>query len=232
MRKLGVESGDTLFVHSSFKRLGPVEGGAAAVVEALECCIGAEGMILMPSFNLVEGGHAARAANWCVETTRSTVGWITEYFRTMVGTHRSDHYSHSVAARGKGAEEYVSRHKEKRGMVSPWDFEPWGRTWGCGSPMVRAYADPQGKVLMLGVDYRTATYCHMVEVMHWNAVLQDDPEARMRGYDRERLGAYWDALGRVRRGLVGNAPSRLFQIKDFVDILLALVEKNPTAWSR
>ena len=101
LKDLGVEPGDTLFVHSSFKSLGPVQDGAGTVVGALEESIGPRGLLLMPSFNLVEGER--RAETWDPETTPSTVGWITEYFRRLPGTHRSNHYSHSVAARGRGA---------------------------------------------------------------------------------------------------------------------------------
>ena len=35
LQGLGIGSGDLLFVHSSFKSLGPVEGGAGTVVRAL-----------------------------------------------------------------------------------------------------------------------------------------------------------------------------------------------------
>ena len=45
LRNLGVESGDILFVHSSFKSLGPVQGGVETVVRALEESIGAEGLL-------------------------------------------------------------------------------------------------------------------------------------------------------------------------------------------
>ena len=38
LKNLGVELGDTLFIHSSFKSLGPVEGGAGTVVNALGGC--------------------------------------------------------------------------------------------------------------------------------------------------------------------------------------------------
>ena len=50
---LGVEAGDILFVHSSFKSLGPVKGNARTVVAALEDAVGPEGLVLMPSFHLV-----------------------------------------------------------------------------------------------------------------------------------------------------------------------------------
>ena len=41
--RLGVEPGDLVFVHSSFRSLGPVEGGAGTVVAALEDAVGGEG---------------------------------------------------------------------------------------------------------------------------------------------------------------------------------------------
>ncbi len=45
LRKLGVDPGDVLFVHSSFKSLGPVEGGTAAIIAALEQAVGPEGTL-------------------------------------------------------------------------------------------------------------------------------------------------------------------------------------------
>ena len=50
---LGIEKGDTLFIHSSFKSLGSVEGGAGTVIAALEAAVGQNGLILMPSFSLL-----------------------------------------------------------------------------------------------------------------------------------------------------------------------------------
>lgn len=159
LRDLGVESGDILFIHSSFKSIASVEGGAETVVSALEDAVGPEGLILMPSFNLV--GSDKRAKTWNIETTPSTVGWLTEFFRRMPGTYRSDHYSHSVAARGKGAKDFVAGHLNREGYKSPWDQEPWGKTYGSHSPMYKAYQS-DGKILMLGVDYNSSTYIHFV----------------------------------------------------------------------
>lgn len=224
LRRLGVEAGDTLFVQSSFKSLGPVEGGAGAVIGALEDAVGPEGHVLMPSFNLVEGD---RAANWNPATTPATTGYLTEYFRAMPGTVRSEHYSHSVAARGRKAQWYVEGHLLSEGMSSPWDRPPWGRTYGDHSPMVRALNDPRGKVLMLGVDYHPSTYCHIIETICWNRALCQNPQAEFYYLNRLTVGAFWDALGRLKRGRVGQANCRLFSIKDFVDTCLAAVEADP-----
>ena len=221
---VGVEPGDTLFIHSSFKSLGPVDGGAGTVVAALEQAAGPDGLILMPSFNLVR--NEERTKTWNLETTPSTVGWLTEFFRQMPGTYRSDHYSHSVAARGKDDKWFVSGHLEMEGMRSPWDVEPWGRTYGTHSPMLRAY-DGDGKILMLGVDYQTSTYMHIVEVRLWNEALGEDPQADYYWINRPVLGEYWDSVGRLSRGKVGDSDVRLFRIRDFVDTLAQAARDEP-----
>ena len=231
LSKLGVENGDTLFIHSSFKSLGPVECGVKTVIDGLEDAVEVEGLILMPSFNL-EGGRELRAKNWNMATAKSTVGWITEYFRTMPGTYRSDHYSHSVAARGKGAKAFVAEHRYREGMKSPWDMEPWGYTYGSRSPMIKAYNAPRGKLLMLGVDYQSSTYCHVVETMYWNRGLRRDPNAQYLYFNRESLGAYWDSLEYLERGFIGRAECRLFSIRDFVDTLFAAVINDPDRWTQ
>ena len=227
LRRLGVAAGDILFVHSSFKSLGPVSGGAIAVIEALEAAIGPDGLLLMPSFNLVE--WEKRAATWDHATTPSTVGWITEQFRQLPGVYRSDHYSHSVAARGKGAKDFVADHLSQEGYISPWDRKPWGKTYGLHSPMYRAYR-AGAKILMLGVDYSTSTYIHLVEVTYWNKLRGDcqggDASPPFPAIDRPVLGAFWERTGTLQRGSVGDADCRLFSVPSYVNALLAEVERN------
>ena len=226
---LGLARGVTVFTHSSFRSIGPVTGGAATVVGAMEDSVGPEGLLLMPSFNLVEWKR--RRLTWSLESTPSTVGWLSEFFRCMSGTFRSDHYSHSVAARGAGARAFVADHLSREGMDSPWDDDPWGKTYGLHSPMYRAY-DSDGLLLMLGVDYESSTFCHLVEVKFWHDLRAGDPKAPYPALDRTRLGAYWDreAGGRLARGKVGEADCRLFRIGSYVDALLAEVERDPGAY--
>ena len=228
LRALGVEPGDTLFIHSSFKSLGVVEGDAGTVVAALEEAVGHEGLILMPSFNLLASGDK-RAEAWDIEKTPSTVGWLTEYFRCMPGTVRSDHYSHSVAARGKRALHYVSDHLCNEGLVSPWDREPWGRTFGEHSPMHRAYA-ANGKLFMLGVDYDTSTYIHIVEVLYLNERRMADDQAAFISFDRLALGEFWEGVGDLMRGKVGDAFCRLFSLRGYVDALFAEIHRDSSPY--
>ena len=144
----------------------------------------------------------------------------------MSGTYRSDHYSHAVAARGRDAEAFIADHLSQEGYQSPWDLHPWGTTYGIHSPMFRAYKT-DAKLLMIGVDYETSTYIHLVEVIHWNKRLKDDAQATFIGLNRPALGAFWDALGQLRQEKVGDSDCRLFHIKTYVDTLLVEVERNP-----
>lgn len=226
---LGIEPGDVLFIHSSYKSLGPVDGGPGAVVSALEKAVGPAGTLMMPSFNLIE--HARRASSWDVAATPSTVGYLTEYFRQLPGTVRSDHYSHSVAARGHEAQAYTAEHRSNDGMTSPWDLLPWGKTYGSQSPMLKAMA-AGGKLLMLGVDDHCSTYLHVVECMLWAHRKKAEPDARYIWLDRVALGQYWDAHGRLRRGKVGQADSRLCDIADYVNTLLDVVMDDPERYRR
>jgi len=194
-----------------------VEGGAAAVIGALGDAVGPQGDVLMPSFNLI-GSKQERAARWDVEQTPSSVGWLTEAFRQMPETTRSDHYSHSIAAQGPRARDIVSNHLSDKGMASPWDLKPWGKTYGAESPMVLAL-DLGVKILMVGVDYESSTYVHLAEVMWWNSRLALDPGSEFRGLDRVEMGRMWDEKDHLSSGVVGSATCRLFVARDYVDKL-------------
>lgn len=229
LKKLGVQENDLIFVHSSFKRLGTVEGGASTVIKALSKAVGPNGLVLMPSFNLVKGSNEVRSKGWNIHTTLSTVGWLTEFFRLMPNAFRSDHYSHSVAAMGYEAEQFVSGHLHKKGHKSPWDLKPWGKTYGVESPMHKAYTK-NGKLLMLGVNYDSSTYMHFVEVLCWNKMLSECDKAEYPRINRIAMGEFWDRVGNINRAFIGDADSRLFMIKEYVDILYKEFFNNPTPY--
>ena len=51
LRALGVGAGDLIQVHSSLSSLGYVEGGAAAVGDALLEAVAPGGTVMVPTFN-------------------------------------------------------------------------------------------------------------------------------------------------------------------------------------
>jgi len=213
---LGVLRGSILLVHSSFKSLGALHGGAATVIAAVQSVLGPSGTLLMPSFNMASRSIEERATTWNIHTTPSTVGYLTEYFRCMPGTLRSNHYSHSIAARGARADWITKDHEAREGWISPWDREPWGHTYGTHSPMIRAM-HARADVLFLGVDYHSLTYAHVAEVSDYNRRLALDAAAPYRFVNRSKVGAWWQEKGIVASGKVGDADCRLFNAYDFVD---------------
>ena len=50
-RQTGVKTGDTIIVHTSYKSLGGVEGGADTVIDVMRELVGTRGTVLFPAFN-------------------------------------------------------------------------------------------------------------------------------------------------------------------------------------
>ena len=50
LHALGVERGDVLLVHTSFRNVRPVEGGPLGLIDALRDAIGPGGTLVMPSW--------------------------------------------------------------------------------------------------------------------------------------------------------------------------------------
>jgi aminoglycoside 3-N-acetyltransferase len=149
LRDLGVERGDVVFFHSSLKRLGWVDGGAEAVVDAFAEAVGQEGLVVVPTltFTFARGDLAKYAFD--PRETPSRVGAITNALWRRPDARRSGHPTHSVAAIGQRAEELVAGHE----ATSTFGRDgPYGRyvAWGA-------------KILFLGVDMRCNTTLHAVE---------------------------------------------------------------------
>jgi len=154
LREVGLREGDGVFPHSSLSKFGEIEGGSATVLEALDEVLGPSGLIAMPAFPLVGGAleYLSTDPVFDVRSTPSTMGALTERFRTSAGAVRSLHPTHSVAARGPGAEELVAGHAD-----APTPF-------GEGTPFARMIE--RGMVqLWFGVGLRIFTLYHAFECL-------------------------------------------------------------------
>jgi aminoglycoside 3-N-acetyltransferase len=148
LRGLGISEGDTLLVHSSLKSLGTVEGGAATVISALLAALGKKGTLLMPALTYTSVNPENPL--FSSQNTPVCVGAISEYFRTLEGTVRSMHPTHSVCAYGYAARELTQDHFKDTTPVGA--NSPFSQLRRCG-----------GKILMLGCGLRPNTSMHGVE---------------------------------------------------------------------
>ena len=49
LQGMGIRAGDRLLVHCAFSNLGPVYGGAQALIDALQRCLTPNGTLVMPT---------------------------------------------------------------------------------------------------------------------------------------------------------------------------------------
>lgn len=241
LRRLGVREGDALMVHASLRAIGPVEGGADGVIEALDRAVGRDGTLLMilgaeiahDSVNRLPEDErpALLAGTPPFDTTTAPVlpevGTLAEIFRKHPGTLVNDNPSGRFAARGRRAQELLAD-------------APWHDYYGPGSPLDR-FCRIGGRVLRLGASFDTTTVLHLAEYLaevpdkrrvrrHYVCRGADGPEIRaIECLDDEHGIVDWPgedyfatilrdylATGRARHGRVGCAQAELIEAADLV----------------
>ena len=148
LHKLGVERGDNLLVHASFKSMGNIDGGPETVISSLMESIGENGTLLMPALSYESVTENQPVFN--VNETPSCVGALPEYFRKRPGTLRSLHPTHSISAFGKKAEFFMLNHEQDSTPV------------GLNSPLSKL-KDEHGKILFIGCGLMPNTSMHGIE---------------------------------------------------------------------
>lgn len=152
LRSLGVQPGKDTLIHSSMSALGPVDGGAAAVYEAIVSVVGPDATILVPAYPMPGSmiDWMASTDTFDVQRTRSRMGAFTEYVRNLPGAVRSVHPTHSVAAIGPHAHRYVCDHHHDTTPAGP--HSPFSRHMANG-----------GQIVCLGTGIGKITSYHVVE---------------------------------------------------------------------
>ena len=147
-----INPGDILMVHSSLSAIGKVIGGPAAVCRALQKAVTESGTLLMPSYHqrvpvteMIKSGTLID-----LRVAESSVGKLTETFRTLPGVIRSSHPFSSVCAWGRDASEIAGSHNHTSLMCGP------------NSPFYKLL-ERSGKYMGIGVDIRIIAIYHVLE---------------------------------------------------------------------
>ncbi len=212
---LGVRRSGVLLVHTSFRRVRPVEGGPRGLIAALRSALGPDGTLVMPTMTDGATPFDPKA------TPTSDMGIVAETFWREPGVLRSSHPGGSFAAEGPRAEQ----------ICAPQPLEP---PHGKDSPPGRVH-DLGGQVLLLGVDHSESTMLHVAESIArvpygvaYPTMLSNGETARIRETDHccERFRRI-DALVDVQRGRVGSADAKLVDARALVAAAVAELEEDP-----
>lgn len=237
LKALGVQPGQDLLVHSSLRKVGPIQGGAADVLEALR--IATSGATIVVPTHTTANSMSSRAfmaatagmstdqlARYMAAmpgfdpatTPSSGMGTLAEYVRTSDGAARSSHPQTSFAAVGPRAERCTRGHDLACHL-------------GEASPLGWLY-QADAAVLLLGVGYKACTALHLAEYRLPGGRLRDYEcftvtdgvrrdhvfiDADLIDSDFEAVGRLMDPESFVRHGRVGAADCRLLPIRDIVD---------------
>ena len=175
---MGLKGDETLLVHSSMKSIGDVSGGADAVLDAFQRFF-ASGLLVFPTFTYAS--VTTRKPLFDATATHSNVGILTELFWHRPEVLRSNHPTHSLAAKGKGAEELCTGAENYDTIYNP------ASSWGF---LLRHNV----KILMLGVNLDCCTFIHAIEEWSEVPVLSKRPIIRYvldANGKRQKVALHW-----------------------------------------
>jgi aminoglycoside 3-N-acetyltransferase len=230
LRESGVRAGDVTLVHSAMRTMGPVEGGAQTVVDALLELLGSTGTLVVPTFTFAHEATDDPIIDPAAD--RSEMGIITETARLHPDARRSTAFRHSFAAIGKRSQVIA----ENDPAMSPFDLRS---SFGVMTAL-------NTKVMLFGVTYSSSTSHHFAEFVCDVPYRQTIPMAvkvrqaaggvvelpmldyqpkseggsyyGSRGPDFNRLGQMLEDRGLVKTTFIGNAAVRRFAMRDLLDL--------------
>ena len=232
LQRLGIEEGDTVIAHSSFKSIGETECGAQTVINGIFSAVGESGNVVFPTLCQKDWEHIYE--NWHLDA-ESDVGYLTNYFRKLPGAKRSNQATHSVAAIGPKADYITETHGQSGKRYGIFGDTPFS----ADSPWDKMYA-LNTKILMIGCGIRKATFRHLAEYIFMEKYIKKvEASARCeelkgqvwtyckRGIwphvDPEYVLSVLEAEGKVKRTFMGLAEVIELSSVDFVDKILELL---------
>ena len=230
LRRVGIKKTDTVLAHTSMRAIGEVEGGCDGLIDGVISYL-TEGLFLVPTHTWDNVGKDQPVFD--VRTTKPCIGALPTVAAFRPDGVRSLHPTHSVAAFGKRAADFV---KGEEKATSPC---PAGGVWA------RLY-DENAKILLIGVGLNRNTYIHAVDEMldlpdrlvppipltvvdasgqHHETLYQKHGQTGSENFDVFRKPL--EALGALTYDRLGNATVGIFQAKRGTTVLKKLW-KNAT----
>lgn len=152
IRRLGVEPGDAVMLHSAFEPHHGFRGTIDALIDVFVEAVGPSGHLLMVSlpYRSSSLAYLQSGRRFDVRRTPSMMGLVSEMFRRRAGVLRSVHPTHPILAYGPQAERFVAAHPMCRYPCGP------------GTPFDEV-ALAGGKVLFFNAAFDTITFFHYLE---------------------------------------------------------------------
>ena len=239
-QEVGVVPSDIVIIHSSLKSFGQVAGGSLSVIDAIKEAVTASGTVVFPT--LVQQDFANAYRNWNIDTSPSDVGHISETFRLLPDSIRSDQATHSVAAWGSKAAEITGEHSAygpRMGVFGDYCFS-------YSSPWQKMYVQ-KAKIVFIGIDTVYNTFKHFAEyslVEHYCSMIEDPGKKciAMSKVARHNVPGVWpfhdavktqamlDKLGLIRYARCGNSLFTSIRADEYVDNVLKAFKENPEQW--
>ena len=230
LKSIGVKEGMDLMMHSSLRRVGPVDGGADTIIDSLLEILGADGTLMMST---VSGSVTPVQPVFHSKYTPSSVGALSNVFRMRPGAVRSLHPVHSIAAMGPKAGFYTERHLA---CNTPWSPDsPYGKLMRNGA-----------FILFLGVDFACNTCLHSLEIETRMPGIHTRESSSLIVFDdndvKYKIEHHWHApkksyypsleyivekAGGLKYGVIGDGISRLVNAEILRESLLPVFEKTP-----
>lgn len=145
----GIQKSDTVMIHTSMRSLGEVEGGCDGLIDGFTSYL-TDGLFLVPTHTWANVNKDQPIYD--VRSTPPCIGALPTVAAFRKDGIRSLHPTHSIAAFGKRAKDFV---KGEENAPTPC---PVGGAWA------RLY-DEDAKILLLGVGIDRNTYIHAIDEM-------------------------------------------------------------------
>lgn len=185
LKENGILPTDTVLVHTSMRALGEVEGGCDGLIDAFKSYL-YDGLFIVPTHTWANVGSDNPVFD--VRSTKPCIGALPTVAAFRPDGVRSLHPTHSVAAFGKRAAQFVKGEEKAFSPASP------GGVWA------RLY-DEDAKILLLGVGLNRCTFIHAVdEMIDLPGRLCEPIPITVIGYEGERY-----KLSFSKHGVTGSA---------------------------